>query len=868
MRSSYTLRVLTSAVIVSAGWMVGCFDPSLDGFDRRFDVGADQRVEDGHIDQGVADAGDPISGQWTEVVSGLAQRDDGSLLPGSHTCGINNGSLYCWGANGNGQLGIGRVSRAEVSPRQVPMPNEAGRNAIWLSVSAGTRHTCGIVGSGTRGHLYCWGFARAFLPGEARESEPLPVRMGEDRDWTIVAAGGEHTCAIRGEVDAGTLSCWGSDRKCQVGGAFCGGRDAAVAFSHARSFSNDGTLWRRVSVGPTATCAIQIDGSLWCWGADDVGQVRPHCLESTCSCQDDHCPLGQPWPSDANDNPNVLLDPDDSYAPNEERMAPRQWSDVSVGSSQICASSIECATGLTNCEHWCWGNTMSDPERAERHLPLVRREKGRAIATGYDHTCVWDPIFCWGGNAYGQLGQGVFGGGRYLSDWDGYTPGWSQVATGQGMTCGINSQNLSCFGNNSEGQLGTGAASSVRTPTKLDSDAWWSITMDDGDYRHGSVSTCGIKKQDAHHEFGALYCWGANGSSWAGTEIAREQPKFSSLQTMSVQQVARSAHTICAVSAGQVICEGNCGGCQDGCSIQECEGWQPEGEGWRAISVPDVHVCGIMTEGMRDVIKCIGNNSSGVFGVCDVPFSAQPREVIFPVERVSATWKSIEFAGARMLALDGSGSLWSWNTHSCTRNDDGPPYDPTPCPVANHRTWHEFHAASGSNFGVACGITTDGHIVTMDWTCFNTESTCGRESPCPHGFDCCEATIPPPADCKWKAVSCGGYHVCAICGDPESDTMAGRLYCWSEDADHENHFGELGFQEIGYGSPTEQPVLRPDGSPDLWVKVSTAIDSTCAISSDGSLWCFGRNNLGQLGLDPAMTDQVSPVPVRVSPQHR
>jgi alpha-tubulin suppressor-like RCC1 family protein len=65
----------------------------------------------------------------------------------SHGCGLRgSGSLYCWGLDSNGQLGLGETDAA-VTPTQV------GSSTDWSSLSAGTLFNCAVRG----GQAYCWG---------------------------------------------------------------------------------------------------------------------------------------------------------------------------------------------------------------------------------------------------------------------------------------------------------------------------------------------------------------------------------------------------------------------------------------------------------------------------------------------------------------------------------------------------------------------------------------------------------------------------------------------------------------------------------------------------------------------------------------
>src|SRR3989442_9277970 len=67
-----------------------------------------------------------------------------------HTCGVTAaGVAYCWGDNQDGQLGIGS---SDVSPHAAPEAVTGGLS--FATMSAGSRHTCGLTSSGG---AYCWG---------------------------------------------------------------------------------------------------------------------------------------------------------------------------------------------------------------------------------------------------------------------------------------------------------------------------------------------------------------------------------------------------------------------------------------------------------------------------------------------------------------------------------------------------------------------------------------------------------------------------------------------------------------------------------------------------------------------------------------
>ncbi|MEZ4871586.1 MAG: hypothetical protein R2827_04920 [Bdellovibrionales bacterium] len=66
-----------------------------------------------------------------------------------HTCGIKDGNLYCWGRDQNGQIGNGSGSSADVES-----PELIDSSGTWTNIVVGNSFSCGING----GSLYCWGF--------------------------------------------------------------------------------------------------------------------------------------------------------------------------------------------------------------------------------------------------------------------------------------------------------------------------------------------------------------------------------------------------------------------------------------------------------------------------------------------------------------------------------------------------------------------------------------------------------------------------------------------------------------------------------------------------------------------------------------
>jgi len=123
-----------------------------------------------------------------------------------------DGTLWSWGNNWFGRLGIGTDGFYESGPGTRFVPVQVGNDSNWAMVSAGGMHSMAIRTDGT---LWGWGSGDRGQVGDGTADSILsPVQIGTDTDWVSVSAGDGHSVGIRAD---GTLWAWGSNTYGQLG---------------------------------------------------------------------------------------------------------------------------------------------------------------------------------------------------------------------------------------------------------------------------------------------------------------------------------------------------------------------------------------------------------------------------------------------------------------------------------------------------------------------------------------------------------------------------------------------------------------------------------------------------------------------------
>jgi len=191
----------------------------------------------------------PAGVTFTQVVSGAR-----------HTCGLTSGGqAYCWGYNGDGQLGIGTALQS-----LIPAAVSQG-GVTYTSIYTEYQHTCALDSSG---QAYCWGYNfYGQLGDNSTTTRKTPVAVQQSGGLTFVSltTGSTHTCGL---TSAGQEYCWGSNANGQLGTSNLTSSLTAVAVSQPA-----GVTFNQVSNGTAHSCGLDGNGQTWCWGRNNWGQV-------------------------------------------------------------------------------------------------------------------------------------------------------------------------------------------------------------------------------------------------------------------------------------------------------------------------------------------------------------------------------------------------------------------------------------------------------------------------------------------------------------------------------------------------------------------------------------------------------------------
>ena len=289
-------------------------------------------------------------------------------------------------------------------------------------------------------------------------------------DWQSVSVGGDHTCALKLN---GNVYCWGSNQYYQLAQAssdtLCGPEMGHYGCTRRPQLVDaSGVKFTAVSAGARHSCAITAGRDAYCWGANDAGQIGGF------------SPTGP-----------TLVRVQGSLG----------WTQISAGYSHTCAVRTDGAL-------YCWGaNDRGQLGNGgfSANDGLVRAQISSPVATvsaGQQRTCArttLGTVYCWGAIWQSRSGGLELTAVQTTPKLVPNAPAMAWLSVGTFTTCGADVSGFGyCWEANPRGELGNGTQDGSTSPLRVASDLAF-VQMS-----AGIVQTCGVVTS------GAGYCWGDN----------------------------------------------------------------------------------------------------------------------------------------------------------------------------------------------------------------------------------------------------------------------------------------------------------------------------------------------------------------------
>jgi len=410
------------------------------------------------------------------------------------------------------------------------------------------------------------------------------------------------------------------------------------------------------------------------------------------------------------------------------------------------------------------------------------------------------------------------------------TPVVAAISAGGNHTCAITDGGaVKCWGYNGQGQLGDGTSVNSSTPKDVSG-----LSSGVAAISAGANHTCTVTTS------GGVKCWGANyaGQLGDGTATNRSSPvDVSGLSSGVVAISAGGQHTCALTSTGGSKCWGAnfSGQLGDGTTTDRSTPVDVSGltSGVVAISAGGPYTCALTSTGG---VKCWGDNGRGQLGDGTTTNSSTPVDVVglsFGVSAISAGDEK------HTCAVTTSGGATCWGFNGSGQLGNGTLAD-SPVPVDVVSDLGSGVAEIDAGGFHTCGVTSSGGA-----KCWGA----GTSGQLGNGFPGTDSSTPVGVaglSTGVGALSAGESHSCAL-------TTDGGIECW----------GYNGFGQLGDGTTTNafSPIGVVGLSSSSILSISAGGSHTCAVTSTGSVKCWGLNTSGQL---EDGTTKTSATPTQVS----
>lgn len=339
----------------------------------------------------------------------------------------------------------------------------SGGPVTYKALAVGSNHSCLLLSDGS---VKCWG---SNSKGQVGHAFSGIKEVSSLSDVKAIAAGYQHSCAL---LNSGTVKCWGLNAKGQLG-----------------NNSNTDSAWPvdvvglssviAITAGGAHSCALISDGGVKCWGANADGQ------------------LGNGTTTDSNTPVSAINLPGVTK--------------ISAGYMHTCA--ITSGGGVN-----CWGDNYEGQlgtGTKNNYIATPGTISGISsgitdLSAGLNHTCAvtnGGSVLCWGANSLGQLGDGTTT-SNSVPTFIMSLSGISSISAGLNHSCAwaANGSGVKCWGYNESGELGNGSTTTSTSPVTVSG-----LSSINTLNCNGAAHTCVIENPGT-----SVKCWGTNNAGQLG----------------------------------------------------------------------------------------------------------------------------------------------------------------------------------------------------------------------------------------------------------------------------------------------------------------------------------------------------------------